>query len=611
MAVSAEDDASASKAESEVYEDGGMSPDSKFAKGLSSAMEVLSEVDLDLAYSSEKLVNLHILLTHALAWEDFEEIDGGDWEGVSDESIEKVLVFDMLSGLLEGEVAELDSNMEALQARLLDAQRRICSFREKGEMFNVVEEKLRDSEESWKQFREKVTEMKVLSAKLQRSLLAFRNNNREADDGVDIVEAPIIDNSMIQMDQQRHILRMLEKSLARELDLEKKFLEAREREEELKVKLHYTEQFASHLEDASEAAWARFLEADNAAEVLLGTSKESLSRLQILQFSLNVSLQRENDLKSKLENCLDQVKVKEEMIQKLQAQLSSSEISLNLKTAESDNEILTLHGKVKLLEEKVKESEARNQAAAERGEMHEARVGQVEKMVDSLRETIAVAESRAESAEAKLTILTETNLELTEELGFLKTNDPNAEKVTLLEKQLRDLELQLQHAKAAAEASQEQQTQLYTAIWDMETLIEDLKSKVSKYESKIESTEEQCLLLSESNFELSKELSFVRDRLEFAEASLEEANSEKLAISVDINIRSKLIMDLVAQIATERERVQKQLAALSEENKALAEKLRSRSKSSVVTPHIVNGKIGDGGLASNANSHERDDRIVV
>ncbi|KAL9679636.1 hypothetical protein QQ045_017502 [Rhodiola kirilowii] len=635
MVVCVEDEATAnnSKAESEICEEGGVSPDSKGLKGLSSVMEVMSDVDLDLAYSSEKLLNLHILLTHTLAWDDFEEIDVKN-EGVSEEAIEKALVFDILSGLLKGEVAELERNMIALQVKLVDVRRRIGLCRENGEMFSVLEGKWRDSEESWKQFREKIMEMKLLSAKLQRSLLAVLNKNCEslaafqivimliafkhffigvltpkvlcyltgkADDGVDVEESPIISNSlMIQTNQQRDILRMLEKSLARELDLERKFLEAREHEEELRLKLHFAEQVVSHMEENSEAALAKFLEADNAAEILLGTSKESLSRLQIAQFSLNVSLQRENDLKSKLENCLNQLLLKDEITQKLQGQLTSSETGINRKHEEDNIEILALCEKVKSLEEKLKESEAQNQSAIASGEVHEGKLGEVENMVDSLRETIAIAESRVETAEAKLTILTETNLELTEELVFLKSNDLNAEKVTLLEKQVRDLEIQLHHAKSAAEASQEQQTRLYTAIWDMETLIDDLKSKVSKYESKIESTEEQCLLLSETNFELNKELNFLKERLEFLEASLEEANNEKLAISTDINIRSKLIMEMIAQLATEREHLQKQLTVLSEEKKALAHRLHNRSQSSAITSQIFNGKMGDDGLVSNA-----------
>lgn len=53
------------------------------------------------------------------------------------------------------------------------------------------------------------------------------------------------DNLNIKMqtaEQQRHVLRMLEKSLAREMDLEKKLIESIQIEEELKHKILFTEQ---------------------------------------------------------------------------------------------------------------------------------------------------------------------------------------------------------------------------------------------------------------------------------------------------------------------------------------------------------------------------------
>ena len=49
--------------------------------------------------------------------------------------------------------------------------------------------------------------------------------------------------SKIQIgEQQKHILRMLEKSLAREMELEKKLIESKEIEEDLNIRLHTSEQ---------------------------------------------------------------------------------------------------------------------------------------------------------------------------------------------------------------------------------------------------------------------------------------------------------------------------------------------------------------------------------
>lgn len=584
------------------------SSDGKGMQKLGSAMKILARVDFDLAYSSEKLVNLHILLMHALTWEhEFEAMAMKNDECILEDSIEKALVFDFLIGILDSEVRDLDSFMISLQTEIIDAHQKIFSCRHLKEMFCVMKEKLHDSEESWKKSEEQVLEMKMLSTKLQTTLLAFGQNNWKVDKGMDLSEScqvsTINANSKTQTaEQQRHSLRMLERSLARELDLEMRLLNLREHEEELKLKLHYTEQVAFQMEEAAEHVWGRTLEAENAAAVLMGVSKELLGRLQIVQFNLNGSFQRESDSKYKLQDIIDQLKAKEAALQKLERSsadanifhLENSSVSKeNVEEAESkciavNSEVLTLKEKVKLLEAQLKESETRLESEISFNEASKEKLSTMENVIESLQESIFNKESRAQSAESKVALLTETNLELTEELGFLKGSDNNTEKVSLLEKKLRDVEIQLQHAKASSEASQEQQNMLYSAIWDMETLIEDLKSKVSKAESKTESAEEQCNILSENNFELDKEASHLRSRIEFLEASLNQANNEKVENARDISIRGKLIMDMSLQLAVERERIQKQLLSLSKENKILVEQLYSTTKdASAVMPKNV------------------------
>ncbi|XP_017251917.2 uncharacterized protein LOC108222506 [Daucus carota subsp. sativus] len=65
------------------------------------AMEALTRVDLDLAYSSEKSVNLDTLMMHVWAWEkEFEALATDD---ISVDCIEKALAYDFFSGILESE----------------------------------------------------------------------------------------------------------------------------------------------------------------------------------------------------------------------------------------------------------------------------------------------------------------------------------------------------------------------------------------------------------------------------------------------------------------------------------------------------------------------------
>ncbi|KAF9600798.1 hypothetical protein IFM89_012537 [Coptis chinensis] len=82
-------------------------------------------------------------------------------------------------------------------------------------------------------------------------------------------------------EQQKHILRMLEKSLARELDLEKKLSDSRNSEEESNLKLHSAEQEMFCMDEEVEDVLWRLFEAENAVEILMGISKEIIGHLQI------------------------------------------------------------------------------------------------------------------------------------------------------------------------------------------------------------------------------------------------------------------------------------------------------------------------------------------
>jgi chromosome segregation ATPase len=306
------------------------------------------------------------------------------------------------------------------------------------------------------------------------------------------------------------------------------------------------------MEEAAEVVWGRFLEAENASEVLMGISKEMVGRLQIFQFTLNGSIQREDELSSKLQVCIKQLDAKDTVIKKLESSIAEH--------IARSSQVPILMEKVKSLEEQLKKSELRLQNANALNAESQEHLSEMENLVESLKESVYEAETRAENAETKVTQLTDTNVELVEEINFLKgSRDSSTKKVTVLEKQLRESEIQLQHAKASSEASQEQQNMLYTAIWDMETLIDDLKSKVSKAESKTDGVEEQCIVLSESNMELNKEISFLRSRVNALEMCLHEANESKAAKAKEIIVRTELIMATVMQLTRERERIQNQV----------------------------------------------------
>ncbi|CAL1392301.1 unnamed protein product [Linum trigynum] len=368
---------------------------------------------------------------------------------------------------------------------------------------------------------------------------------------------------------------MLEKSLAREMDHEKKLAESTQLEEELRHRLQSAEEDAYFMDEEVIDVWERCFAAENTAEILMGTSKELLGQLQVLQFNLTCTSQREAYLKSRLKESSDQVDAKETALQKFNS--SSSKLndfllaqtdSLKAKLAEAEDKLVlanseafTLSEKVCLLEKQLKESEFQ--------EDHSILDSEITRLVsenEDLKVKLSKAESKAESEERKCQLLTETNMELNEEIEILKLK---SEKVGGLEKQLKDYEIRIQHAAVSAEASQEKQTMLYSTIGDMENLIEDLKLKVCKAEGHADSAEDKCIILSESNAELNEELGFLRGRLERLEAYLNRCEETKLVAAKGISFQSKVMTDLVMQLAIERERLRKQLSSLASENKTL------------------------------------------
>ncbi|GLU01711.1 hypothetical protein SLE2022_190010 [Rubroshorea leprosula] len=593
----------------------GISSCGEVTEGLGRVGKLLTRVESDLACSSQKLVNLSILTMHVATSEgDFESFTSEN-NSVLIDSAEKALEFDLLTGILDSEVKELDKIICNLQTDMINAHEMISSFRHLGKASLEVERKLHESEESLKKSQDQVSEIKVQCAKFQRALSCLDGNkNWIGDQGLDLAEDVSAKIRMQTAEEQRQNLRMLEKSLAREMDLEKKLTESRQMEEELKLRLISSEQELFCMVEEVTDFYERHFEAENAAEVLTGISKDLLNRQQMLQFYLNNSTQRETELRSKLSGSIENLEAKESALQKLESsnarindslKAQNDSLKTSLTEAEdklflADSEVFTLREILSSLENQLKESESKllneQVQSDESQEQHNVlytESNDLENVVEDLKEKLSKAENRAESAEVKCKLLNETNIELNEELGLLKKSGITPEKLEALEKQLKESDIQLHNAIASIEASQEKQSMLYLTIKDMEDLIEDLKLKVSKAESRAENAEGKCTVLSESNAELSEELSFLRGRLECLEASLNQAEEMKMATAKDINIHAKIIRNLLSQLAVERERLHRQISVLAVENKILIVKLKKMDEnaSAVLSPeNTVNCK---------------------
>ncbi|XP_027928782.1 WPP domain-interacting tail-anchored protein 1-like [Vigna unguiculata] len=516
---------------------------------------MLDGLELNRACFSEKVANLSNFVMHL-------EALGVELEGfvldredndVDVGCIGKFLEFDLLCGVLGSEVVELDRFLDALHA---DAGDREASSEPR-------QDNLLDSEQCLKPSEEQFSEIKKLSASFERTLSSYKWGGNGNIEDVEITledDESLNVSSVITMhttEQQRLVLRMLEKSLANEMDLEKNFFDSREIEENLKQRMASLEQKLSLVEEEATDVWERWFEADNTREILIGISKELLGRLQLSQFNLNGLSQRESVLRAKLE---------------------TSEVVGN-------SEVVTLRDKVCSLEKQLKEYESQLinvRASADAYQTQYAilssEVRKTEGIIVELKENISNAESQANTAEAHCKILEEANGELNRQIALLKDSGGKSEREESLERRLRDSNLLLQHAVASAEASQEKQNMLYSTIKDMDQVIKDLKSKVSKAESRADSAEEKCIILSESNTDLNEELSFLRSRLHCLEGSLHQVEEAKVASAKDIGKQTKVFKSLVMQLAVERERLNKQLSSLASENKILVVKLKQTNK---------------------------------
>ncbi|KAL6139932.1 hypothetical protein ACLB2K_058233 [Fragaria x ananassa] len=543
---------------------------------LENVHKVIIDVESDLARATDKLQNLSgFMMRVATKESDFEAFVSKE-EEKSVDCVEKALEYTLLSGILDSEVSELVKLMAMLQMEITAAQGILSSYTYLGETFAVMEEKLQYSEQSLEQLQEQVSEIRMQSLKFQRTFSSSDgeekwNNDKE----LRHIEDELFSSKNVQtVEQQRHILQMLEKSLAREMDLEKKLVVSKQIEEDMKMRLLSSEEEAYCMEDEAADVWERWLEADNASGIMMSISKELLGKLQILQFNLNGLVRRENELQLKVDGLL---KAKESSLRKLESSnakvndffhAQTESLKDSLKEAEdklifADSQAFTLSEKVSSLEDEISE------------------MGNV---ITDLKEKESKAESRARNAEAQCKLLTETNSELNEELGLLKT-------------QLTEPDMRLQHAVATAEASQEKQNMLNSTIRDMENVIKDLKQKVSKAECRADSVEDKCIMISESNAALNEEVSFLTGRLKRMEAALHQAEAAKIATATDIAVRSKVITNLIVQLAFERERLHKQMSSLTMENKTLILKLQMNNSPSVVMCNDDRGNDDDSMLS--------------
>uniref|UniRef100_A0A0D9WE90 WIT1/2 N-terminal helical bundle domain-containing protein n=1 Tax=Leersia perrieri TaxID=77586 RepID=A0A0D9WE90_9ORYZ len=550
-----------------------------------SNMEILTRVELEIPFASEKLLNLEMLVMEiARKATDFEPPILED-ESVPSETAESAFELDILYGILDAEVGELDDLITSLQNDIENVERKVYEDESGGK----IKSKLDAAMANVKQMKDLISDIRKESAKFEKAIVFSHDKEGITEDGE--YENGIMSShtGMPTEDQRRNYLQMLQQSLANELDLEKQLSESRFVIEELKLNLHHHDQEKYFLEESIESLCGRTFAAENASEVLLGTSKGFVDIISTIQFQLSASRSRENALKSKLEESSMRLSSLEE-----ESRHSGATGTVYNLTHPSP-EFSFLQDKVDDLEKQLRESASELQLAKASAEtfQEEQNVLQSEKstlenIINSLKDDVSRAESRAQNAETRCMQLTEANVELNGELSSLKSH--GSDKASFLERKLKDTNTQLEHAKASFDAIVEQQSMLRSTMSDMEHMIDDLKGKVFKAETRAQNAESKCTLLTDTNLELSEELSFLRGRVESLENSLHEANRVKMSTVKDIGIRTKMITDLVTKLASERERLHHQISLLTKKNKILAQKCNKSVKDGTLLSKNVTGK---------------------
>lgn len=160
-----------------------LSYDNKGMEEIRSAMEILTGVDLDIVFCSEKLLNLDTLLMHVLLLgNDSDQVI--EYDNISLEALEKALEIDLLHAIVKSEVKVLDNFMGSRQALIIDARNKISTFQDLEDTYIMVQSKLHDTEETLKQSRDHILEMKMQLAKLQMASLAFNQNECKYSDTI-------------------------------------------------------------------------------------------------------------------------------------------------------------------------------------------------------------------------------------------------------------------------------------------------------------------------------------------------------------------------------------------------------------------------------------------
>ncbi|XP_078170978.1 WPP domain-interacting tail-anchored protein 1-like isoform X2 [Carex rostrata] len=382
-------------------------------------METITRIQHDLAYSSDKVMNLQILQMEVASRSGQIDSLSLDTDSLPDnESVPKAFELDILSAYLNSEVKQLEEFVGFLKEDIVEVKNHLVGE----EPANAMVEKMVQAETAMEDLQQLLSDLSAGSAKFKGTLDLLGSSEVSSPDSGHLS----LEGKILSPRKQRKVLQMLEKSIARELDLEEKLSEAKSIEDDLKFKLRKVERESHFLEKSVESLLAKAFVAETTSDLHLCTSKDIVAKLN--------SAEQVNLLKVQLlENGLRE---RENKIDDLSGKVSKMEIKcaeLSGKLGEQMENNIKLERKVKDLENQLEHSNAALEAVKENENMLNCTVSDMDTLIRDLKGKIAKAETRADKAETRCTGLTETNAELNEEVGFLRS------KVEMLERSLEEM----------------------------------------------------------------------------------------------------------------------------------------------------------------------------
>ncbi|XP_076954327.1 WPP domain-interacting tail-anchored protein 1-like [Bidens hawaiensis] len=332
---------------------------------LESVGEVVTRYELDMACVCEKLANLNLLLMH------METIEGGFEAFVSDTNPNlsdlevKALEFDFLSGFLNSEVQVLETHISDVLTDKNNMQEFISSSKLLGDTSVEQEDMLRDSEKSLQHSMDQLLELKARAAMFEKNVSKFygvetavKDSDTEATVTNDLPELKDKMN-LHTMEHQRHILRMLEKSLEREIEFEKQVSESTQIEEALTLRLHASEQEVILAEEETAVTLEKLYEADHSSEILTAVTKDLLSKVNMLQSNVKKpGLEtQETGWKANMDDHKTVIDLKDRIVE-AERRAESAEAKVRMLT-QTSNDLRTSSEKVVVLEKKLKDAKTK------------------------------------------------------------------------------------------------------------------------------------------------------------------------------------------------------------------------------------------------------------